>query len=255
MNGGGWLRIVGLGPGPAKWLTAEVNSILHMATDVVGYQPYVEGLPSSVLAKRHPSGNGVELDRARMALQMAGGGARVAVVSGGDAGVFGMAAAVFEALEHGDPQWRLLDVEVMPGLTAVLAAAARIGAPLGHDFCVLSLSDHLKPWAIVEKRLRAASEGDFVLAIYNPSSRQRGASLRRALEQLKSDRGPETIAIVAANVGRPDEHLSITSLAALDHEAVDMRTLLIIGSSHTRSIQRPEQAPWVYTPRYYEPRP
>ena len=251
----GWLRIVGIGPGPAMWLTPEANAVLHSATDVVGYQSYLAALPESVAAQRHASGNGVELERARFAVQRAAG-AQVAVVSGGDAGVFGMAAAVFEVIQS-EPKWQQLDVEVVPGLTAVLAAAARVGAPLGHDFCVMSLSDHLKPWSIIEQRLRAATLGDLVLAIYNPAARGRREQIERALRQLAQERGNETPAIVATSVGRDDESVCVTTLGRLVHETqtINMQTLLIVGSSHTRLIERAGRPPLVYTPRFYDAPP
>lgn len=247
----GWLRIVGLGPADAKWLSPEASEILHAATDVVGYVPYVESLPASVTAKRHASDNRVEIDRAKAALEMAANGARVAVVSGGDAGVFGMAAAVFEAMET-DAKWHSLDVTVVPGMTALLAAAARVGAPLGHDFCVMSLSDYLKPWEAIEKRLEAASAGDFVLAIYNPASKTRREQIASALAQLRKARGGETLVILAASVGRAEERITITNLAEVNPDAIDMRTLVIVGSSATRRIERDGKSPIIYTPRSYK---
>ncbi len=243
----GWLRIVGLGPGPAEWLTPEGTDILHAATDIYGYTPYINAVTKTVTATRHASDNGEELQRAAEALRQAAGGARVAVVSGGDAGIFGMAAAVFEALEKGDVSWQEIDIAVVPGMTAFIAAAARIGAPFGHDFCVISLSDYLKPWPIIEKRLLAASEGDFVLAIYNPASKTRREQLKSALKILQKNRAPDTIAILAKSIGRAEENIITTTLAALNPDDVDMRTLVIIGSSHTRRIGR-----FVYTPRSYE---
>lgn len=248
----GWLRIISLGAGPARWLTPEADAALHAATDIIGYTPYVEAVLDSVTATRHASDNGVEIERARIALQMAANGARVAVVSGGDVGIFGMAAAVFEALEQGDEHWRMLDIEVLPGISAMLAAAARIGAPLGHDFCVISLSDYLKPWPIIEKRLRAASAGDFVLAIYNPASKTRREQLDAALACLRQDRPAETVVMLATSVGRDAETITITTLDALDATQVNMRTLLLIGSSHTRCIARNNRRPFVYTPRFYK---
>lgn len=248
----GWLRIIGLGPGPAEWLTPEASHWLHTATDAVGYTPYIAALPATIAATRHASDNGVELDRARDALRMAERGARVAVVSGGDAGVFGMAAAVCEAIDMGDATWRALDVAVIPGMTALLAASARVGAPLGHDFCVLSLSDRLKPWNIIEMRLRAACAGDFALAIYNPASHSRKEQLARALTLLTELRGSDTVAIAAQAVGRADERLHVATLGTLDATIVDMRTLLLIGSSRTQRIERPGLPPLIYTPRYYE---
>jgi precorrin-3B C17-methyltransferase len=248
----GWLKIVGLGAGSAGWLTPEVNEILHQATDIIGYTPYVASVPETVTAKRHASDNGVEVERAEFALELAENGAKVAVVSGGDAGIFGMAAALFEAVEKGKESWKKLDIEVFPAVSAMLAAAARVGAPLGHDFCVISLSTYLKPWEIIEKRLRMASDGDFVLAIYNPTSRHRSGQLQNALELLRNLRGGKTIAIIAENIGRAQEKITVTTLAELNPDLVTMQSLLIIGSSHTRLIERGGRQPFVFTPRFYK---
>ena len=248
----GWLRVIGLGPGPAQWLTPEALDVLHEATDIVGYIPYVESVPESVKAIRHATDNRVEIDRAKHALEMASAGARVAVVSGGDAGVFGMATAIYEAMEAGMAAWRDLDITVVPGMTALLAASARVGAPLGHDFCVMSLSDYLKPWDVIEKRLIAASEGDFVLALYNPASKTRREQIVSALDCLRKHRGNETIVIVAASVGREQERITLTTLGKIDPAIIDMRTLLIIGSSRTRRIERAGKDDVVFTPRFYK---
>ena len=247
----GWLRVIGLGPGNDKWLSPEASAALHEATDIVGYTPYVNAVPASVTAKRHPSGNGVEVERATDALRMAASGAKVAVVSGGDAGVFGMASAVFEALEIGDIAWRELDISVIAGITALLTASARIGAPLGHDFCVISLSDYLKPWPIIEMRLICACKGDFAIAIYNPASKTRRDQLATALSILRTHRKPDTTAIIATSIGREGERVTVTTLEALNPDDVDMRSLLIIGSSATRTIDRKGQLPFVYTPIFY----
>ncbi len=170
----GHLAVIGLGPGAAEWITPEATRALAQASDLVGYAPYLARLPERAGQLRHASDNREELVRARLALELVAKGRRVALVSGGDPGVFAMAAAVFEAIECGEPSWRELDVTVVPGLTAMLAAAARFGAPLGHDFCAISLSDNLKPWAVIEKRLEAASQGDFVIALYaSPPSKAR----------------------------------------------------------------------------------
>jgi precorrin-3B C17-methyltransferase len=244
--------VVGLGPGPERWLTEEARVLLADATDLVGYGPYVDRVASSLAphATRHPSDNRVELDRARLALDLAVGGCRVAVVSGGDPGVFAMAAAVFEAVEAGPPAWRALDIVVAPGVTAMLAAAARLGAPLGHDFCAISLSDNLKPWAVIERRLRAAAEADFVIALYNPASLSRPNPIRRALAVLGEAAG-ERIVVLAAAIGRVDERVMVTRLSDVDPAAVDMRTLVLVGSSATRLVERADGQPWVYTPRHY----
>jgi precorrin-3B C17-methyltransferase len=246
----GRVMIIGLGPGPAKWVTPEASALLAEATDIIGYGSYVDRVPAS-RAVRHASDNRVETDRARHALDLAAGGARVAVVSGGDPGVFAMAAAVFEAVDAGEQSWRELDIVVAPGVTAVLAASARIGAPLGHDFCVISLSDNLKPWSIIEKRLVAAVAGDFVLAFYNPASKARPEQIGKAFEILRREAG-ERIVVLAKAVGRPDEEIVYTSLSAVEPADVDMRTLVLIGSSQTRLIEREEKEPWVYSPRRWE---
>lgn len=243
----GRLMIIGLGPGPARQVTPEATTLLAEATDIVGYGPYVDRIPPSP-ARRHGSDNRVEIDRARHALSLAADGAKVAVVSGGDPGVFAMAAAVFEAVEAGEAEWRELDIVVVPGITAVLAAAARIGAPLGHDFCVISLSDNLKPWSIIERRLSAAVAGDFVLAFYNPASRARPEQIGKAFAQLKAEAG-DRVVVLAKAVGRPDEQIVYTSLAMVEPADVDMRTLVLVGSSQTRVIEREGREPWVYTPR------
>lgn len=248
----GCLTIIGLGPGDARWLTPAASEALASATDLVGYGPYLARAPERPCQRRHPSDNRVELDRARYALELAAGGANVAVVSGGDPGVFAMAAAVFEAVESGDPAWRSLDIRVEPGVTAMLAAAARVGAPLGGDFCAMSLSDNLKPWEIVEARLKAALGADFAIALYNPISALRPWQLGAALALVREVRNPETPVVLARAVGRPDERLTIRPLAEVEPSQADMSTVLIIGASTTKLIERDEgQAPYVYTPRSY----
>jgi precorrin-2 C20-methyltransferase/precorrin-3B C17-methyltransferase len=227
------LLVVGLGPGPDRWLTAETVEALAEVDHVVGYAPYVDRVPQRAGLTRHASGNTVELDRARQALQLASRGERVAVVSGGDAGVFGMAAAVFEVADD----YPDVAVRVLPGVSAVQAVAARAGAPIGGDFAVMSLSDRLKPWAVIERRLRAVADADLVLAIYNPASRTRREQLvdaqKTLLEVLPADRP----VVVGRAVGRPDESLTVTTLGALDAESIDMSCLLIVGSSAT-SVSR-----------------
>jgi precorrin-3B C17-methyltransferase len=245
----GSLRVVGIGPGPSDQITPEVTAALGDASDIVGYRSYVDRV-STVLAQTvHRSDNGDELARARHALELASAGRRVVVVSGGDAGVFAMASAMFEAIERGPAAWRALDVRVLPGITAMLAAAARLGAPLGHDFCAINLSDNLKPWRVIEKRLRLAAEADFVISLYNPASRARPEQIEAAFEILRAYRDPNTIVMFARAIGRPDEAIEIGTLAAIDPKSADMRTLVIVGSSATRAIERPDGTRWVYTPR------
>jgi precorrin-3B C17-methyltransferase len=252
----GLLTVVGLGPGDPRYLTPAASEALASATDLVGYGPYVDRAPERPGQRRHPSDNRVELDRARFALDLAAKGARVAVVSGGDPGVFAMAAAVFEAVDSGDPAWRSLDIRVEPGITAMLAAAARIGAPLGGDFCAMSLSDNLKPWEIVEARLRAALTADFVVALYNPISSARPWQLGAALKIVAKTRGRDTPIILARAVMRPDERIGILPLSETEASMADMSTVVIIGATTTRLIERPDgKAPYVYTPRFYGVRP
>jgi precorrin-3B C17-methyltransferase len=246
----GSLTVVGLGPGAAERTTPAVSRAIAEATDLVGYGPYLDRVVTvSGNQRRHASDNRVELERARHALELAASGRRVAVVSGGDPGVFAMAAAVFEAIEAGPEDWRALDVTVEPGVTAMLAAAAEAGAPLGADFCAISLSDNLKAWATIEKRLRAAAGGDFVIALYNPSSRARPHQLAQAFALLREVKGPETIVLLVRAAGTAEARVTSATLGTVDESAADMRTLVIIGSSQTRAIARAGQRAWVYTPR------
>ena len=226
------LYVLGLGPGPADWVTPEVSEILSTVDHLVGYGPYLDRVADRPGLQKHRSGNTVELERARAALELAVAGARVAVVSGGDAGVFGMAAAVFEAAQ--DRRYDDVRIDVRPGLSAVLAVAARAGAPLGGDFAVLSLSDRRKPWSVIETRLRAVAEADLVVAIYNPASVSRTTQVKQAKELLLEHREPTTPVVVGRDIGRAGEELAVTNLGDLDPDVVDMRCLLIIGASRTR---------------------
>jgi precorrin-2 C20-methyltransferase/precorrin-3B C17-methyltransferase len=251
-NARGRVTVVGLGPAGAQWLTPEAEAALAAADDLVGYGPYVARVPERRGQRRHASDNHVEAQRARHALELAAAGARVAVVSSGDPGIFAMASAVLEALDGGDEAVAGVDVRVVPGLSAMQAAAARVGAPLGHDFCVLSLSDQLKPWEVVERRLDAAGAADLVLALYNPASRTRREQLRRALDVLRRHRAANTPVVVARAIGADDETVGVTTLGAVEVDVVDMRTLLIVGSSATRVIAGGNGSPpRVYTPRRY----
>ena len=245
----GWLKVVGLGPGSDALITPEVSQILSEATDIIGYCPYVARVQKRPGLTLHGSDNRVELDRSKLALFLAAEGKKVAVVSSGDPGVFAMAAAVFEAIEQGPDQWCQLDIEVLPGITAMLAASARAGAPLGHDFCAINLSDNLKPWHLIEKRLRLASEADFAMAFYNPRSKARPDGFARALEILKECCKDDRPVVFARAVSTKDETLSIVGLSQTTADMADMRTMVIVGSSQTRVINRVGQAAWVYTPR------
>ena len=245
----GSVTIVGLGPGNSLQRTPQADQALAKATDLVGYGPYVNRVEAPAHVVRHASDNRVELDRARHALEMAEQGRHVAVVSGGDAGVFGMASAVFEALEQGPDTWRALDISVVPGLSAVLAAAARLGAPLGGDFCVMSLSDNLKPWDVVLERLRLAAQAGFVVALYNPRSHARPWQLGEALEHLRSVLPPTIPVAFARAIGRPDEAVRLSTLQEANAEWADMSTLVLIGCKASRLVERPNGEPWFYTLR------
>ncbi|WP_101832956.1 precorrin-2 C(20)-methyltransferase, partial [Frankia canadensis] len=233
---GGEVVVIGLGPGDAGWLTPQAAAELAAADDLIGYGPYLDRVPERPGQRRHPSGNTVEADRAEHALELAAAGAAVAVVSSGDPGVFAMATAVVEAAAQ--DRFAHVDVRVVPGLTAAQAVASRVGAPLGHDFCVLSLSDRLKPWDVIEARLRAAAGADLVLALYNPASRTRRDQLDRALAVLRDHRAPDTPLVIGRDVGGPTETVTVTTLGDIDPSVVDMRSLLLIGSSTTRLVPR-----------------
>ncbi|MCU0541617.1 MAG: precorrin-3B C(17)-methyltransferase [Oscillatoriaceae cyanobacterium Prado104] len=250
----GKLAIVGTGPGGAQWMSPEVKQILREATDWVGYKFYLD-LAGSLREgqQRHDSDNREELDRACFALDLAASGKSVAVVSSGDPGIFAMAAAVFEAMDSdGKPEWQGIEIRVAPGISAMQAAAAAAGAPLGHDFCVISLSDILKPWEVIEGRISAAAIADFAIAFYNPASKQRQWQLARAIEILLQHRDAETPVILGRNLGRPGESVRVCQLGEFQATDADMRTVVIVGSSQTRIVPRKYGGDWVYTPRRYE---
>ena len=239
----GWLVIAGLGPGDEAMVTPEVTKALADATDVVGYIPYVARITPRPGLTLHASDNRVELDRATHALQMAQAGQRVVVVSSGDPGVFAMASAVFEAVEAATV-FAAVDIRVLPGITAMLAAAAAIGAPLGHDFCTINLSDNLKPWAVIERRLRLAAQADFAMAFYNPRSASRPDGFGRVLETLRQECEPGRLISFARAVSTPDQQITTVTLAEAQPEMADMRTVVILVKSATRRVGR-----HVYTPR------
>jgi precorrin-3B C17-methyltransferase len=254
----GRLAVIGLGPGDQRYFTAEAAAALAGAQALYGYGPYLDRVPSRAGQSRHPSDNREEAARAAEALHHAAAGANVAVVSGGDPGVFAMAAAICEQVASGPDSWRGLDVVFIPGVTAMLAVAARIGAPLGHDFCALSLSDNLKPWPLIERRLDAAAQAGFAIALYNPVSRARPWQFSSAVERLRRHLPATTPVIFGRAVGRSDERIAVTTLeAAANADAamapVDMATLVIVGTRETRVIARPGRPPLVYTPRAMSP--
>jgi precorrin-3B C17-methyltransferase len=245
----GRLTIIGTGPGSPEQMTPQASNAVAEASDFFGYKPYLDRLHVRADQTLHASDNREELDRAKAALDMAVAGRHVAVVSGGDAGVFAMAAAICEAIEHGPDAYRELDIDIVPGVTAMLAVAARVGAPLGHDFCTMSLSDNLKPWDLIESRLLAAAGAGFVIALYNPISKARPLQLGRAFEILRTVL-PENVPVVFGRAaGRPDERMQIVPLAEADPAFADMATCIIIGSPETRMIARPGREPLVYAPR------
>jgi precorrin-3B C17-methyltransferase len=244
--------VVGLGPGDEGSLTHEAAEALASAEALYGYGPYLDRVKSRPGQARHVSDNREEGARAEAALRHAAKGANVAIVSGGDPGVFAMAASVCEAIATGPDSWRALDIAIIPGVTAMLAVAARAGAPLGHDFCAISLSDNLKPWELIERRLDAAASAGFVVALYNPVSRARPWQLAKAFALLSGHLAGTTPVIFGRAVGRAGESVTVTTLAGVGDVAADMATLIIVGSRETRLIARPGRSPLVYTPRAVE---
>ncbi|USI72547.1 precorrin-3B C(17)-methyltransferase [Sphingomonas morindae] len=244
----GWLAVAGLGPGDAALITPEVRETLAEASDLLGYGPYVARVAARPGLAIHPSDNREELARARHGLALAAAGARAVLVCSGDPGVFAMAAAVCEAIETGPPEWAALDLRILPGITAMLAASARAGAPLGHDFCAINLSDNLKPWPLLARRLALAAEADFAIALYNPRSRARPDTLDRAFDLLRGAVGGARPVLFARALYSAEERLEIVALAEARGAMADMRTLVLIGSSRTRLVPRPRGA-LLYTPR------
>ncbi|AIZ35438.1 precorrin-3B C(17)-methyltransferase [Pseudomonas parafulva] len=254
-RGRGRLAVIGLGPGAAELMVPAVKAELARAEDVLGYETYVRMAgPFRDDQVLHCTDNREEMQRARHAFALAAQGRSVVVVSSGDPGVFAMAAAVLEALhESDDPAWHRVDLQILPGVSASLATAAQAGAPLGHDFCVLSLSDNLKPWSIIETRLDLAAQADLVLAFYNPISKARPWQLGQALDVVRRHRDGRTPVVLGRDIGRPGQTLKVVTLAELLPEMVDMRTMVLVGSSTTCVFQHPGGVQWVYTPRWYPP--
>jgi precorrin-2 C20-methyltransferase/precorrin-3B C17-methyltransferase len=246
----GRVDVVGLGPAGRDWLTPQAMAVLAAADDIVGYAPYVDRVPPNPRQQRHGSDNRVEAERAEFALDLARQGRRVAVVSSGDPGVFAMASVVLEAAASHE-RFAEVPVDVVPGITAAQAVASQAGAPLGHDYVVLSLSDRLKPWEVIARRLEAAAAGDFAIAIYNPASASRRQQLTDARSLLLAHRDPQTPVVVGRAVGTPDQQVTVTTLGDLDPGQVDMQCLLIVGSSQTRVLRNGTRAPRVITPRRY----
>ncbi|NCR14844.1 MAG: precorrin-3B C(17)-methyltransferase [Microcystis aeruginosa LL13-03] len=250
----GKLAIVGTGPGALNWMSPEVREVLEKATDWVGYKTYldlVESLRKPEIV-RHESDNRVELDRAEIALDLAAKGRSVVLVSSGDPGIYAMAAAVFEVLEKkAKPAWDAIAIQVCPGISAMQAAAARVGALLGHDFCAISLSDILKSWQVISQRIELAARSDLAIAFYNPVSQERTWQLEKAKEILLQWRSPQTPVVLARNLGRKGETVTVKFLEDMTIKDADMRTIILIGSSKTRLIEQGKTKQWVYTPRHY----
>ncbi|QCI96686.1 precorrin-3B C(17)-methyltransferase [Agrobacterium larrymoorei] len=246
----GRLTVVGLGPGNLNQITPEALAAVAEAEDFFGYIPYLDRLTLREDQRRHASDNREEISRAEAALTIAAAGGKVCVVSGGDPGVFAMAAAVCEAIENGPEEWRDIDFSVVPGVTAMLAVAAKAGAPLGHDFCAISLSDNLKPWSLIEKRLIAAAEAGFVMAFYNPVSKARPHQLATAFDVLRAHL-PGTVPVIFGRAaGRADERMRVVPLSEASSNMADMATCIIVGSTETRIIERKDRQPIVYSPRF-----
>jgi precorrin-3B C17-methyltransferase len=246
----GRVIVVGLGAGDPAQITPQVTQAINLATDIIGYIPYIDRITPKQGVTLHPSDNRVEIERAEHALALAQEGGIVLIVSSGDPGVFAMAAALFEALEKNLQKWQDIDIEILPGITAMLAAAALVGAPLGHDFCVINLSDNLKPWSIIEKRLLGAVEADFAMAFYNPRSKSRPEGFEKTLKLLQSQCEPDRPIMFARAVTPKEESVQIVPICNANAEMADMRTLVIVGSSQTRIIKQNKRE-WIYTPRSY----
>ena len=243
------LTIAGLGPGASNMVTPNVQEAISSATDIVGYIPYVARIPPRDGLVLHPSDNRVEIERAELALDLAASGKKVLIVSSGDPGVFAMAAAVFEILDKNPSRWADVEVQILPGITAMLAAAAKIGAPLGHDFCTLNLSDNLKPWELIEKRLLLGIEADFAMALYNPRSKSRPEGFNKALTILKRECSKDRLIVFARAISTPEEKIQIMNLTQAKPEMADMQTVVIIGSSQTKALIQNGKT-FAYTPRY-----
>lgn len=245
----GRLFVIGTGPGNPDQTTPEAIAAITQASDFFGYKPYLDRLSLRDDQTRHASDNREEISRAQAALDLAASGRTVALVSGGDPGIFAMAAAVCEAIDAEPRRWRDVELSIVPGLTAMLAVAASVGAPLGHDFCAISLSDNLKPWELIEKRLSLAAQAGLVIALYNPISRARPWQLGRAFELLGEILPGSVPVVFGRAAGRPDERITLATLADAAPEQADMATCVIIGSAETRVIARSGRAPLVYSPR------
>lgn len=248
----GRLVVVGLGPGSTAQVTPEALAAVEVSEDFFGYIPYLDRLSLGPHQRRHASDNREEISRAEQALRLAAEGGKVCVVSGGDPGVFAMAAAICEAIDEGPAEWRDIDFSVVPGITAMLAVAAKAGAPLGHDFCAISLSNNLKPWDVIEKRLIAAAEAGFVMAFYNPVSKARPHQLGDAFALLRRHLPGEVPVIFGRAAGRPDEAIRIVPLSQAESGMADMATCVIVGTAETKLIERDGRRPLVYSPRFFK---
>lgn len=247
----GHLYIIGLGPGNPDLLTVEAAQTLPTLTDLIGYGPYLDRIPDTPTLRKHKSDNREELDRANHALTLAEQGYRVGVLSSGDAGVFAMASAIFEAIDHGKPTWKALEITILPGISAMFAAAAQLGAPLGHDFCAISLSDNLKPWKVILHRLKHAAQADFVIALYNAISKARPWQLDKAFDVLREILPAHIPVAFCQAISRKNEQIHLTTLAEAKGSMGNMQTLILIGSRYSQLISKTQKdsRPWFYTPR------
>ncbi len=243
----GSLSVVGIGPGNQNLITPEVSDAIFSATDLVGYSTYLKRIPARPNLTAHQTDNRVELERAVQALELAYSGRKVVLVSSGDPGVFAMASALLEALETGSNKWKKVDIQILPGITAMLAASSQVGAPLGHDFCAINLSDNLKPWKRIETRLRLALKADFVTCIYNPRSASRPSQFSIVLNILRKTCESTRLIIFAKAVSTPKQNIKILNIHEAESEMADMSTIVIIGSSKTKKIKGTK---FVYTPRF-----
>jgi cobalt-precorrin 5A hydrolase/precorrin-3B C17-methyltransferase len=251
----GRLAIIGIGPGDPAWRTPEASALLAASDDIIGYRLYLDLLGRAIAGKRrHDSEIGAEEERVRRALDLAAEGRSVALVSSGDAGIYGLAALVFELIDREQRRdWSAVEIAVAPGISAMQAAAARAGAPLGHDFCAISLSDLLTPWPVIRTRIEAAAAADFVVALYNPRSARRATRLAEAAAILLEHRAPDTPVVIARNLGRAGERQRVLRLSELAGAEADMLSLVLIGNRQTRVIAG--DPPRLYTPRgYFAPR-
>ncbi|MFQ3361060.1 MAG: precorrin-3B C(17)-methyltransferase [Alphaproteobacteria bacterium] len=247
----GKLSIIGLGPGASSWRSIEANHLLEQATDIVGFDGYIKLLDYDKNKKYHSFEIGQEEERAMKSIELASSDKNVALVCSGDPGIYAMASIVFEMIEFGPDIWKNIEIITSPGISAVQAAAARVGAPIGNDFCTISLSDLMTTQQVILDRVKAAAKADFIIALYNPSSKLRKTLIKKVVNIIRDYRKKETPIVIARSVGRKDEKIEFTTINDIETDTIDMMTLLIIGSTKTRSYFNSLNEQKVYTPRGY----